>query len=146
MSKYSKTYYLREKTEDSEQMQIINYCNSMSAYIPEYAMIYHIPNEGKRKNGAKLKRIGLRKGVPDLCMPVPRMGFHGLYIELKKDSTKKASKEQKEWLFKLEQQGYAVSICFGANEAINLITAYMNSDYETFIDNCRNGKGEKRNE
>lgn len=58
----------------------------------------------------------------------------------------KASKEQKEWLFKLEQQGYAVSICFGANEAINLITAYMNSDYETFIDNCRNGKGEKRNE
>ena len=61
LSKYSKTYYLREKTEDSEQMQIINYCNSMSAYIPEYAMIYHIPNEGKRKNGAKLKRIGLKK-------------------------------------------------------------------------------------
>lgn len=55
MSKYSKTYYLREKREDSEQMQIINYCNSMSAYIPEYEMIYHIPNEGKRKNGAKLK-------------------------------------------------------------------------------------------
>lgn len=51
MSKYSKTYYLREKTEDSEQMQIINYCNSMSAYIQEYAMIYHIPNEGKRKMG-----------------------------------------------------------------------------------------------
>ena len=146
MSKDSKTYFLKEKTEDTEQMQIINYCNSMSAYVPEYAMIYHIPNEGKRKNGAKLKRIGLRKGIPDLCLPVPKIGFHGLYIELKKDASKKASKEQKEWLFKLEQQGYAVSICFGANEAINLITAYMNSDYETFIDNCRNGKGEKRNE
>lgn len=145
MSKYSKTYFLKEKTEDTEQMQIINYCNSMSAYVPEYAMIYHIPNEGKRKNGAKLKRIGLRKGIPDLCLPVPKIGFHGLYIELKKMHLK-ASKEQKEWLFKLEQQGYAVSICFGANEAINLITAYMNSDYETFIDNCRNGKGEKRNE
>ena len=50
MSKYSNTYYLKEKTEDTEQMQIINYCNSMSAYVQEYAMIYHIPNEGKRKN------------------------------------------------------------------------------------------------
>ena len=146
MSKYSNTYYLKEKTEDTEQMQIINYCNSMSAYVPEYEMIYHIPNEGKRKNGAKLKRIGLRKGIPDLCLPVPKMVFNGLYIELKKDTSKKASKEQKEWLFKLEQQGYATSLCFGADEAINLITAYMTSDYETFIDNCRNGKGEKRNE
>lgn len=146
MSKYSKTYFIQEKTEDTEQMQIINYCNSMSAYVPEYSMIYHIPNEGKRKNGAKLKRIGLRKGIPDLCLPVPKMGFNGLYIELKKDTSKKASKEQKEWLFKLEQQGYATSLCFGADEAINLITAYMTSDYETFIDNCRNGKGEKRNE
>ncbi len=146
MSKYSKTYFLKEKTEDTEQMKIINFCNIMSAYVPEYEMIYHIPNEGKRKNGAKLKRIGLRKGIPDLCLPVPKMGFNGLYIELKKDTSKKASKEQKEWLFKLEQQGYATSLCFGADEAINLITAYMNSDYETFIDNCRNGKGEKRNE
>ena len=77
-------------------------------------------------------------------MPVPRMGFHGLYIELKKDSTKKASKEQQEWLFKLEQQGYATSLCYGAVEAINLITAYMDSDYETFKDNYRNAKGEKR--
>lgn len=82
--------------------------------------------------------------MPDLCMPVPRMGFHGLYIELKKDSTKKASKEQQEWLFKLEQQGYATSLCYGAVEAINLITAYMDSDYETFKDNYRNAKGEKR--
>lgn len=146
MSKYSKTYFLKEKTEDTEQMQIINYCNSMSAYVPDYAMIYHIPNEGKRKNGAKLKRIGLRKGIPDLCLPVSKMGFNGLYIELKKDASKKASKEQKEWLFKLEQQGYATSLCFGANEAINLITAYMDSDYETFIDNRRNGEGGKYNE
>lgn len=145
MSKYSKTYFLKEKTEDTEQMQIINYCNSMSAYVPEYAMIYHIPNEGKRKNGAKLKRIGLKKGIPDLCLPVPKMGFNGLYIELKKDASKRASKEQREWLLKLEQQGYATSLCFGANEAINLITAYMDSDYETFINNCRNGEGGKCN-
>lgn len=145
MSKYSKTYFLKEKTEDTEQMQIISYCNSMSAYVPEYAMIYHIPNEGKRKNGAKLKRIGLKKGIPDLCLPVPKMGFNGLYIELKKDASKRASKEQREWLLKLEQQGYATSLCFGANEAINLITAYMDSDYETFINNCRNGEGGKCN-
>lgn len=92
MSKYSNTYYLKEKTEDTEQMQIINYCNSMSAYVPEYEMIYHIPNEGKRKNGAKLKRIGLRKGVPDLCMPVPRMGFHG---NLKKIALKRQVKSNR---------------------------------------------------
>lgn len=95
MSKYSKTYFLKEKTEDTEQMQIINYCNSMSAYVPEYAMIYHIPNEGKRKNGAKLKRIGLRKGIPDLCLPVPKMGFNGLYIELKKIHLKRRVKNKR---------------------------------------------------
>lgn len=142
---YSKMYKLR--TESDEQQEVINFCNSMADYgIEEYELIFHIPNEGKRtkKNGARLKREGLKKGIPDLCMPVPRMGFHGLYIELKKDSTKKASKEQQEWLFKLEQQGYATSLCYGANEAINLITAYMDSDYETFKDNYRNAKGEKR--
>ena len=46
---------------------------------------YHIPNEGIRKphTGARLKTVGLKSGVPDLCIPVARGPYHSLYIEMK---------------------------------------------------------------
>ena len=47
--------------------------------------IFAIPNGGARNvvTAAKLKAEGVLAGVPDLCVPMARCGFHGLYIELK---------------------------------------------------------------
>ncbi len=94
---------------------------------PELELLYHIPNEGKRSksNGAALRRQGLKKGVPDLCLPVARGGFHGLYIEMKRVG-EKPTDNQKRWLQLLKQQGYCTTVCDeGWEQAVKVIEDYM---------------------
>ena len=73
--------------------------------------MYHIPNEGKRtvSNGAALKRQGLKKGVPDICLPVPRAKYHGMYIEMKRIGGKPTA-EQQYYINELAKQGYCCVI------------------------------------
>ena len=113
-------------SEDAEQSQIIYYCQAMSAKYPELEMIYHIPNEGKRGRSAAMvqKKIGLKAGVPDLCLPVARKGYHGLYIEVKALDGRTSTSQQK-WIDKLSEQGYKAVVCFGADEAIAVIADYI---------------------
>lgn len=93
---------------------------------PELKLLYHVPNGGKRdaKTGRALKRQGVKAGVPDLCLPVARGGYHSLYIELKvgKNTT---SPKQKEWIAALRQQGNYVSVCYGWEEAKETIENYL---------------------
>ena len=106
--------------ETDEQIAVIEYCDVKR--IP----IYHIANEGKRTRytGSLLRLLGMRKGVPDLCIPLPRGKYHGFYIEMKSEAGK-VTKEQTKWLKLLKNNGYATAICYGADEAINKIAAYM---------------------
>jgi hypothetical protein len=55
------------------------------ADFPELRLLFHIPNGGRRDpvEARHLKEQGVKKGVPDLCLPVARGGFNALYIELK---------------------------------------------------------------
>lgn len=108
-------------TEDGEQEAVIEFCEL--AHIP----IVHIPNEGKRSAayGARMKRLGLAKGFPDLFIPLALSGYHGLMIELKRDRTRKATSDQKEWINYLNDQGYRAGVCYGAEEAIAEIINYM---------------------
>jgi hypothetical protein len=114
-------------SEASIQETVIAYCDLNN--IP----VYHIPNEGKRSNisGARLKKIGLRKGVPDLCIPVPKGKYHGLYIELKSNKGK-ATQEQIEWLKLLKSNGYATAITYGVDEAITVIKQYISIKEEHY--------------
>lgn len=68
--------------------------------------------------------MGCRKGVPDLCLPIPMQGYHGLYIELKAERGR-MSNEQKRWLSALTQMGYRAECCRGWQEARDLIMKYM---------------------
>ena len=72
-------------TESQLQIQIFEWAQLMTGKYPELYLLYHIPNEGKRSiyYGAKLKREGLKSGVPDICLPIPKGQYCGLYIELK---------------------------------------------------------------
>lgn len=90
-------------------------------------MLMHVPNEGKRSKryGAELKRMGLKAGFPDLGLLVPNKKYAGLFIELKADKTKSMTKEQKEWLEKLNSYGYKAVRCNGSEEAIQIIKRYL---------------------
>ena len=89
-------------------------------------MIYHVPNGGSRNRieAANLKRQGVKEGVPDLCLPVPKNGYHGLYIEMKFGKNK-TTKDQEEWLKRLSQYGYKTAVCYGAEEAREVIKEYI---------------------
>lgn len=115
-------------TEAQHQMQIFKWSvqSSVRAIYPELKLLYHIPNGGKRDpiEARHLKAQGVKKGVPDLHLPVARGNYHGLYIELKTEKGK-ATPEQKWWLNELSAQGYFCSICKGYQEAIKCLESYL---------------------
>lgn len=94
--------------------------------FPELVLLHHIPNGGKRdpSEARHLKAQGVKPGVPDLCLPVARHGYHGLYIEMK--SLKGRTRpEQKWWLQELRKQGYFCEICHGYQAAIATLEGYL---------------------
>ena len=113
-----------KRSETTEQIALFNWAKRTESILPELALMYHVPNEGKRSNGGILKAAGLKSGVPDICLPVANNGFHGLYIELKFGKNK-ATKAQEEYMAMLNAQGYKTAVCYGAEEAGEEILAYL---------------------
>ena len=119
-------YRNMKRSEETEQMTLVDWCNINIFKYPELKLLYHIPNGGRRNKleAARLKRAGVKKGVPDLCLPVARGKFYGMYIELKYGKGK-TSKEQKEWIADLTEQGYRAVVCNGFEEAKKAIIDYL---------------------
>ena len=113
--------------EDLEQATIFEWAELMENVCPVLKLLYAVPNGGYRPpvTVATLKRTGVKSGVPDMMLPVPRNGYHGLYIELKRRKGGKVSLNQKRWLIDLSNQGYYATVCYGADEAIKLIEKYL---------------------
>ena len=144
----------KAKTEHEEQVAFFRWCaevayagfdlvvgNAPKPYAKEslhpvrsLRLIHAIPNGGARGNdsrtnmirGAMLKAEGVRKGVPDIFLPFPCGGFHGLYIEMKvADRTKgRVSKEQEEFMHEAIMLGYECVVCYGAEEAKQAVMKY----------------------
>lgn len=110
-------------SESAEQQTVIEWCDWR--HVP----IYAIPNGGYRnaREAARLKAEGVRAGVPDLCVPVARPPYHGLYIEMKVGKNK-PSAAQRDWIERLRFNGYRAAICYGSAEAIAEIEHYMEGD------------------
>ena len=117
--------------EGEEQQALFKWAEMLSVSLrPELRLLYHVPNGGSRNRteAAKLKGEGVRAGVPDLCLPVSRGGYHGLYIELKRISGGRVSPEQRKWLESLRQEGYMAVVCHGWDEARHTIESYLDGE------------------
>lgn len=79
--------------------------------------------------GAARKRMGVKKGVPDFCLPVQRGGYAGLYLEMKRPGGH-VREEQHRWLEHLDTQGYCTAVCYGWEQARDRLIAYMEMDRE----------------
>ena len=108
-------------SEHQEQCAVIDYCK-----LRNYS-VFAIPNGGTRnvREAMNLKREGVSPGVPDLFIPIAVQPHHGLFIEMKVGRNK-TSPGQDEWIALLRRNGYAVSICYGADIAIESIEKYLN--------------------
>lgn len=116
-----------KKSETTEQIMLFQWAEREKGIVPALALMYHVPNEGKRSNGGILKAAGLKKGVPDVCLPVPSGGFHALYIEMKHGKNK-TSYAQEEYMKLLRQQGNETAVCYSAQDAKNRILDYLSLD------------------
>lgn len=113
-------------SEAQEQRALFQWAGYAEQQYPELKLLHHIPNGGKRdvRTAANLKKEGVKAGVPDICLPVTRGQYHGLYIELKTVKGK-VQKNQKEWLNALNSEGYATKVCYGWLEAKEVIEKYL---------------------
>lgn len=115
-----------EPYESEEQVALFEWAEAMSGKYPCLRLMYHVPNGGHRSAAVagKLKAEGVKAGVPDICLPSARGGYHGLYIELKAGKNK-ATKEQEEWLSALSEEGYKAVVCRGWVNAAEEIKNYL---------------------
>ena len=118
---------LIEPEEDVEQMCLFQWAEHNLGRWPELKLMFHIPNGGKRgkAEAARFKKMGVKKGVSDVFLPVARGGCHGLWIEMKRQYTGAPTTDQLKWIENMVAQGYAATVCHGWERAVRVIEEYM---------------------
>lgn len=118
-------------SEHDEQVAVIQWARVFAHKWPGLALLHAIPNGGSRnkREAVRLKAEGVLPGVPDLFLPVARGTQHGLYIEMKHGRNQLTS-AQKAVSALLRRQGYAVIVCYEADEAISAISNYIKEGSE----------------
>lgn len=113
-------------TEHAEQCALIQVAGMHARSHPELALLFAVPNGGERRPlvAAKLRMEGVRRGVPDLLLPVRRGEHAGLAIEMKAMDGR-ASPEQREWLDLLRWQGWRAEVCHGWQSAWLVLRDYL---------------------
>ena len=94
--------------------------------FPALQFVFAIPNGGHRskKTAAKLWMEGVKRGVPDVFIPIPRHGFHGAWSE-NKSTDGKLTKDQKAFLEFLTGAGYATKVCYNVDEQLAFVEWYL---------------------
>lgn len=112
--------------ESQEQIAIIKWAQ----YYPIVRdHLFAIPNGGSRHRleAYNLKRQGVKSGVSDIFLAYPVQPYAGLWIELKriKKSLSRLTRDQKEWLERMQLVGYDTYVAYGAEQAIYKIRQYL---------------------
>jgi len=119
----------KSRSENSEQVDLNFHC--AKSWPNHYQAMWHTVNEsgagGSARYGAELNKRGRKKGVADWIVAVPRNGFHGLFLELKKEGKDASpiSKEQREHLLFQQQLDYKCVVAYGYKAALKAIDDYM---------------------
>ena len=114
--------------EHSEQVSLMQWwalqCRRFGIYEQ---LLFAIPNGGQRNiiTAKRMKDEGVRSGIPDLFLAVPRGNFHGLFIEMKKPQGGVVSDNQKACMEMLSKNDYCVTVCRGFVDAQEAIKGYL---------------------
>jgi len=131
----------REQAQSEEDIHkaVVEWADRQAGVEPALEMLFHVPNGGSRHiaEATKLKAMGTRQGVPDLLLPVPRLGGHdkaceriehnGLALELK-SAKGRLRPEQAWWLRQLQDQGWAVAVAWTFSEARHVFRSYLGGE------------------
>lgn len=114
--------------EHMHAVALMNWWNvSANRFDVDYRLLAAIPNGGHRHIGTarKLKAEGVRPGIPDYFLFVPRARYHGLALELKAPENGRLSREQNEMMALLSIEGYKMDVAFGWEDARKIIESYL---------------------
>lgn len=115
-----------KRSEDTEQAAVIQWAQYHTGRYPELKWLHHCPNGGSRNRleAVKLKQMGVKAGVADLCLPYPKGIYCGLYIEMKYGQNRQQV-TQKEFLKDMAVAGHFVATCYSADTAVGVIEEYL---------------------
>lgn len=126
-------------SEHSEQSALMLWAWQSLLFMPDLELLFAIPNGGMRGGangsaaaGARMRAEGVKRGVPDLCLPIANRGFHSLFIELKRANGKPSdlSEEQRGWLDNLSTAGHCCALCFGWRSAAEMLKWYVGNEWK----------------
>lgn len=124
------------ENEHQAQSAVIEWCTWHERVCPQLKWIFATVNgaklpyrktrSGKRYSpeAIRLKSEGLKPGVSDLFLPVPKNGYCGLFIEMKVGSNK-PSEDQIVFTHDMNENGYLALTVWGSENAIATIATYM---------------------
>lgn len=126
--KNGRAYFSPPRTpEDAEQIALFEWL-AITRWRgqPLTRWYYHVANGGTRHvlEAMKLKRMGLKAGVPDIVGVIAASGYHGHYVELKAQGGS-VRPEQRAWHELLREEGYRVDVAFGWYEGSKAIERYL---------------------
>lgn len=112
---------LTTPSEASEQIKFVVWLKKKGIRVAASA------NGGSRHvlEAMKMKNMGVSPGFPDLFIPMACNGFHGLFIEMKREKGGAVSPAQQDWLVFLRGQNYHAEVAKGCDEAIDIFNHYV---------------------
>ena len=110
----------------AETVEQINLMAWLSTMPDVYPYVLHIPNERQctSQQGRILKRMGVKSGVSDLFIAIPKEGYHGMWLELKAPKGK-LSDNQMKFMRDMSEQGYLAVCSMGFEVAKKAILEYL---------------------
>ena len=109
----------RRYLEDDLQMACAKYLDLLGV------LWFHCGNERKTspRAGARLKKKGVKSGVPDILIFEPKGRYNGIAIELKTGNNK-LTRNQIKWLERLEQKGWYCCVAVFFDQFKNILILF----------------------
>jgi hypothetical protein len=114
------------RVEFEHQASLFQWAKWAQARFPALELL-HASAAGERRDKAtaiKLLLMGVRKGFPDVQLPVARGGYIGLWVEMKSDNGR-LSEDQQRIKARLEDEGHRYCVCRSWLDAKDAVVAYL---------------------
>jgi len=118
----------KQPSEDSIHLALMDWLSTVPYKDGNLIDVFHhSPNGGVSsfRQKAKFKKMGTRNGFPDLQCFVALGGYHGLFVEIKREKGGVVSADQKSMMAILDSEGYKTVVTRGLDASVAAIQDYM---------------------
>ena len=118
-------------SEYTEQAALFEWATTVEGRIPDLAWLAHWPNGEYRTKAtaARLKAAGVRRGPPDIWLPVRRLHYVGFVCELKARRGR-LTPDQERWLAHLAAQGWWTGVYHDWTDAARALCTYLGYPFQ----------------